>query len=206
MKVSVKELKKTATVLIRGDEPWLEPIHSSFALEANDTCAPGVDGKPRQLRGELSFNLDSFGCVAVRGHIKYEPLVPCSRCDLSIPMDVSQDVDVIFKPRPDEGSRSGGDHSHQNYRGHQPREVTLTSENLDDNYLVADKIDVEELLNDLVQTSIPLQTCQPDPATGHCRYCKSDLATLRVFSSGGDDVADEPVSPFAKLAELKNKK
>lgn len=184
MKVSVKELKKTATVLIRGDEPWLEPIHSSFALEANDTCAPGVDGKPRQLRGELSFNLDSFGYVVVRGHIKYEPLVPCSRCDLTIPMDVSQDVDVIFKPR----------------------EVTLTSENLDDNYLVDGKIDVEELLNDLVQTSIPLQTCQPDPETEHCRYCKSDLATPRVFSSGGDDAADEPVSPFAKLAELKNKK
>lgn len=192
MKLTVKDLKKEATVRIHGDEPWLDAIHSSFSLEEDDTCAPGIDDKPRRLKGELSLHTELSGCVIVRGRIEYEPLVPCSRCDLSVPVDLSQDVDALFKPSP----RARDDR----------REIALSSDDLEDRHILDGKIDVEELLNDLVQTAVPAQSCQPEPGSDRCLYCKADLSAPRVFSSGGSDVVDEPVSPFAKLAELKNKK
>jgi uncharacterized metal-binding protein YceD (DUF177 family) len=195
MKVSVKDLRKPVTITIHGDEPWIEAIHSSFALEPDDSCAPGVPGindKSRRLKGEIRLQMDASGCVSAKGHIAYEPLVPCSRCDLRIPLDVGQEIDALFKPGP-----HGADDR---------QEITLSADDLEARFIEDGKVDLEELLNDLVQTAIPFQTCQPDPGTDRCRFCKADLSAPRVFSSGGSGDDDQPVSPFAKLAELKNKK
>lgn len=192
MKLTVKDLKKAAALQILGDEPWLEDIHSSFALDEDDSCAPGVDGQPRRLKGQLSLELELSGCVVVRGHIDFEPLVPCSRCDLSIPVNLSQDVEALFKPTP----RAKDDR----------REVALSAEDLEARHIVDGKIDVEELLNDLVQIAVPIQSCQTEAGSDRCLYCMADVSVPRVFSSSGNDAVDEPASPFAKLAELKNKK
>lgn len=192
MKVSVKDLRKPSSIKIHGDEPWLEAIHTSFALEADDTCAPGVEDKPRRLKGEIHLQADAAGCVRVTGHIDFEPLVPCSRCDLRIPVDASQDVDALFKPEPREADDR--------------REINLSADDLETRFIEGGKVDLEELVNDAVQTAIPFQTCQTEPGTDRCRFCKADLSAPRVFSTGGEGVDEVPDSPFAKLAELKKKK
>jgi hypothetical protein len=58
----------------------------------------------------------------------------------------------------------------------------------------------------LVQTAVPLQTCQAAPDSEQCLYCAADLTGARVFSSGGDEEDDAPESPFAKLAQFRDKK
>ncbi|MEY4631075.1 MAG: hypothetical protein RIQ81_1195 [Pseudomonadota bacterium] len=192
MKVSVKDLKKPLNIRISGNEAWLGAIHASFTPEVGDACAPGVQAGDRQLTGDLELSVDSAGCVRVTGRLDYQPLVPCSRCDLSIPFDVGQDVDSCFKPLP----------SHTDDR----REVNLSGDELDERYIEDGAVDIEELLNDLVQTAIPFQTVQVSPDGKNCVFCKADLSRPRVFSSGGEDEPEAPESPFAKLAGFKVKK
>lgn len=192
MKVSVKDLKKPLNIRISGDEPWLGQIHASFALGDGDSCAPGVRESGRKVTGVLDLYVDSGGCVKVSGKLNYEPLVPCSRCDLAIPCDVSQGVDALFKPAS----------AHQDER----REVTLNEGDLDERFISDGAVDLEELLNDLIQTAVPTQTAQAVAGTSDCRFCKADISAPRVFSTGGDDGEAGSDSPFAKLAGLKVKK
>ena len=192
MKVSVKDLKKPLNIRISGDEPWLREIHSSFALGDGDSCAPGVRESGRCVSGSLDLSMGSGGCVKVSGSLTYEPLVPCSRCDLAIPCDVSQGVDAVFKPAPSSPDER--------------REVSLSEGDLDERFISDGAVDLEELLNDLIQTAIPTQTVQAVAGTSDCRFCKADLSAPRVFSTGGDEGEAGAESPFAKLAGLKVKK
>jgi uncharacterized metal-binding protein YceD (DUF177 family) len=192
MKVSVKDLKKPLNIKITGDEPWLRDIHASFGPGDGDLRAPGVNESDRRIRGHLDLRMDSGGCVKVSGCLTYEPLVACSRCNLAIPVDVSQSVDALFKPMSDEPDDR--------------REVTLSEGDLDERFIIDGQVDLEELLNDLIQTSIPTQTVQTVPGSSDCLFCDVDISTPRVFSTEGDESAAGAASPFAKLAGLKVKK
>lgn len=190
MKISVKDLHKPLHIEIKGDEDWLGPVYQSFAIDSRESFAPGVDRQPRTLRGNLNISINSYGYVVVDGRLNYAPLVSCSRCDLIVTYDVGQDVASVYKPSSTAASRDERD-----------VEVTLSADDLDERLIEDGKIDIESLINDLVQTAIPLQTCQTDDR-GMCHFCGVDVSAAKVFSSVKEGEND-PTSPFAKLAGIK---
>lgn len=202
MKISVKDLHKPLKVDVAGDEPWLDAVYESFSIRPDESFAPGVGQTPRRLVGELDIAMNSYGYVSVRGTLKYVPLVACSRCDLVIPFNVSQDFEACFKPA---SAGQALDERNSDARDlEQDVDVILTADDLDARFIEDGQVDIESLINDVVQTAVPAQTCQTDDK-GLCCHCGVDTSTSKVFSSLKDGEPD-PTSPFAKLADFKARK
>jgi uncharacterized metal-binding protein YceD (DUF177 family) len=184
MKIKASSLIKPQTLSIQGDEPWLESIYESFV--AGPT--------PARLTGELTLTPNTAGFVRVKGEISYTPLVDCSRCAEAIPWPINETIDVMFRPAK---SRDNAD-----LQAHSQKEYLLSREDLDDYVMDKGELDLEELINDTVQMTIPLQTVpvvQGESGSSNCGICGIDLDRDQVYG-------DEPVSDFAsKLANRTGK-
>ena len=180
MKIKAASLIKPQTVTIQGHEPWLESIYATF-----------VSGPtPARLTGELTLTPNTAGFVRVTGSISYTPLVDCSRCAEAIPWPINETIDVSFRPAK---SRDNAD-----LQAHSQKEYLLSREDLDEYVMERGELDLEELINDTVQMTIPLQTVpvvQGESGASNCGICGIDLDQDQVYG-------DTPVSDFAaKLAE-----
>lgn len=177
MKIKRDDIPKPGkTLTISGDEAWLASIYEAFHrqnLKEN-----------RRITGSLLIQADAYGFVQVRGEIRFEPLLSCSRCADLVSWELARQVDVEFRPKPTE----------------QDREVDLSPEELDYYYLDEDAcVDLELLVNDTIQTAIPTQVIVRSDDGRCCTVCQSDISSPLVSGSS----SDEQDSPFAILKNIK---
>lgn len=183
MRINLLDLNPDLAVDITGNEPWLARIYADFPVPVTQDGAPAP-----LLTGHLKVALEAGGSVKVVGSIQYAPLVPCSRCDIRIPWPMNITVKARFVP---DGINP------------QSREKNLTRAELDAYYLEGDEADLEQLVNDLVQTALPTQVIAATDDEANCRICGDDLLAAVVYGH-----AERPAeaSPFAQLATLKDPK
>jgi uncharacterized metal-binding protein YceD (DUF177 family) len=179
-KIERRDLEATAkgskTFHLRGDEPWLDRLYADFP--------PPAGGEAPRLTGPLTLTAEEGGSVHVRGHLAYVPFVACSRCAVPIPWPLDLEVDARFYPEDVNPA---------------PREKNLSAADLDAYSLQDGAVDLEEVVNDAVQTGLPSQILLTTEDGDSCRVCKADLTDDRVF--GTDE--KEGASPFAALKGLK---
>ncbi len=177
MRISIRDLNPSLSLKIAGTEPWLARLYADFPLAE----AP--------LTGQLEVTYDDgAGTVAVTGHVDYQPTLECARCAKGIPWAFSLDVDAQFvaaelKP--------------------QDKELNLSESDLDTYYLEDDAVDLEQLLNDVVQTAVPARAVKSNEDETQCLVCEEDLTTTRLYSSDPTVADAKPESPFAALKGLK---
>lgn len=167
-KISIHELGPGKTIAVKGDEPWLGRLYKDFP--ADEPPAP-------RLTGELKLVPSEIGTVRVTGDLAYAPFVPCSRCGASLAWPLAIEVDATFQPEDVNPA---------------PKEKNLSPADLDAYYLEGDDVDLEQLVTDLVVTSMPSQT--------PCAAC-ANSGTAPVYEDDAGQ-ADKP-NPFAALKGLK---
>ncbi|NRA43884.1 MAG: DUF177 domain-containing protein [Oligoflexales bacterium] len=169
IRVDELEIGKPKRIAIKGSEDWLSPIYEQFR------------SAPRQevpvLTGNLSVNLLD-ACIQVEGEYTFSPSVKCSRCSASMNWPIHERLDLYFSLQADDLSA---------------RERDLTAKDLDDYFLLDNQVDLESVLNESVQLSLPLRL--------KCDQCKAKSEDDVVYSS--DKEGQESLHPFAKLRELK---
>lgn len=177
MRFKVEELRHSVAIEIKGDEPWLSKIYGSFGQKT-----PG-DG-PR-LTGHLTLTPDNYGAYYLKGDVVYSPFVACGRCEDLIPWEIRRTFAVRFlTPYEDEDGTV---------------EKDLTPEDLDDYYIENKEIDLEPVLNDMIQTSLPTRLIKTTADGKACSICLEDVQTPLVY----EQQKAEDASPFAVLKNLK---
>lgn len=180
MKINVKELNPNFDLEITGQEPWLERIYGDFPVDP-ETPRPTISG-------HLVIELEEAGTVVVRGRLAYAPVVPCSRCAFGVSCPLDLRISTRFLPAA---------------YNETPREKNLSMAELDAYYIEDDMVDLEQLLNDEIQTAIPSQLTPSSESDPSCPACKNDLSGGKVY--GPEDSKTADTSPFAKLRDLKLK-
>lgn len=184
MRLLAKDLKKTKTITLEGQEPWLKDIYASFS------------GNDAPLTGEIEVKPDAYGVFHVVGHVDYTPLVECSRCQEAVAYPIHRDIDVRFIDR--DAAEAGFDIEGMDDEGAE-FERELDSEDLDTYYVEPNgEMDLEMIINDFIQTALPTRvTCSlVDKTCG---------VPLQNEESGlvHKDKNDAEMSPFAALKGLK---
>lgn len=173
----VDDIQPTLTVAIRGDEPWLAPVQIS--LQESDVLA---DSK---ITGEIHFRKDSAGFVYGNGNIKYTPMLSCSRCATDIPWPLDATFSATWRPP---------------FESVMPREIALSAEDLDIYFTVDGKINLQELVNDVLHFELPEQVLVQKEDSDDCGICGVNLLEPLVY--GNNEPLESP-SPFAALKNLK---
>ena len=180
MRVALAELNPSLSVTIAGNEAWLDQIYSDFPLIQ--------DERPR-LSGALRLVKEEAGTVLVTGSFDYAPIVNCSRCDKGISWPLHVRVNQRFLPADLMVVE---------------REMNLKEGDLEAYYVQDETVDIEGLLNDLVQTSLPMRLVYTSEDGSSCLTCKADLTDELLYGEA-PKLADAVESPFAKLKDLKLK-
>lgn len=179
MKIKVSTLTAPLTVTVTGTEDWLNGIYENF---------PAPKGaQPSFVKAQINLRPDEYGRVEVQGQFEYQPFLSCSRCADMIPWAISQSFTVSFRPEPSAETLE--------------KEVDLQAEDLDIYYFEDAAINLEELLNDLIQTSIPSQVIPKSADGKNCAVCLETLSDGLIYESETTD--DDKTNPFAVLKNLK---
>ena len=178
MLIRVDDIQPTFSLSIRGDEPWLAPIVKSLQEE-------GGAASDSKITGEIQFRKDSAGFVYGKGQVKFTPTLSCSRCAMDIPWPLDATVDATWRPP---------------FESVTPREMALSADDLDVYFMVDGKINVEELVNDVLQCALPEKVIVRKDDTDDCGVCGINLLNNLVY---GKNEPLEQASPFAALKNLK---
>lgn len=179
MKIKVSTLSAPLKVTVTGTEDWLTGIYENFPVP------PGA--QPTLVKAQIDLKPDGYGRVEVQGHLEFQPFLSCSRCADMVPWQVNQNFTVSFRPEPNVETLE--------------KEVDLQSEDLDIYYFENEAIDLEALLNDLIQTSIPSQVIPKSNDGKNCVVCLETLSDGLIYESETPD--DDKNNPFAVLKNLK---
>lgn len=178
MRLHINDIAPERRIIISGDEPWLQAIYDDFPTESE---------KPK-LTGELRLALEEgTGGVHVTGKLAYAPMVDCSRCCLAIAWPLDLNIDARFLPEAANAS---------------PKEKNLSRDELDAYDLQGHEMDLEELINDSVQTALPTSLVPVSEDGDSCQVCNADLRNDRLYGSDTED-QDKVLSPFAALKNVK---
>lgn len=175
MKVTLEELLSPKTIEIKGDEEWLADLYKSFAKSKKG---------PAKLTGKLLIQSEGYGYAKVEGEVTYEPIVPCSRCADPINWPIKKEFVSRFKPKDE--TTEGAD-------------IELMPEDLDFYYIEDNSLDIQQLVIDVIMTSLPSQLVVKSDDGKSCRNCGVDLNTSEVYSTR----PKEDDSPFAVLKNMK---
>ncbi len=139
------------------------------------------------VTGTIAFS-NTGDCLVIRGRIKADILLECSRClrptIISALVAVDEAANVEY---------SGG---HGN-----PTSATLKPIDEDDALLFEDNIfDLSELLRQLLLMEIPLQPLHAPDCKGICQRCGADLNDAPCDCTDDDDDAPLRWTDLAKLA------
>jgi uncharacterized metal-binding protein YceD (DUF177 family) len=191
MRVHLRELTPTKTIVLKGDETWLAGLYGDFPL-SNPKTAP--------LTGSLTLDLEESGSVQVTGTLQFGPTVPCSRCEKTLSWPLAIEVDARYLPPTGEAL---------------PRDKTLKASEVESYYLEYQEVDLEALVNDVVQTSLPTRYVQENEDGTACLPCGADLTVDHLWSSESADgpksserapakaAKDGAPNPFEVLKDLK---
>jgi uncharacterized metal-binding protein YceD (DUF177 family) len=176
LKININTLNPTVQIDLKGDEAWLQQIYKSFEEWAGNIDTP--------IEGALSLSKDDYGFVQVKGSIAFTPKLPCSRCSDPIAFPIEIAVSTEFRP----------------YNKDLPSDYDLQKEELDYYYVDKDgNVDVEGLVNDLIQTSIPSKIVLTTDGGSACKICPNKFTDSKVFGSE----PSEDDNPFAILKNIK---
>jgi uncharacterized metal-binding protein YceD (DUF177 family) len=169
MRVHLRSLNPETTVVIKGDEPWLRTLYADF--EAPERGGGG-DEPAARLTGTLRLRKEQGDSVHVTGRVTFAPTVPCSRCEklLAWPLDV--EIDARFLPPTGEPL---------------PRDKTLKAQDVDVYHLEYQEVDLEGLVNDFVQMSLPTRYVQESEDGTSCVPCGADLTQDHLWTSQRSD-------------------
>ncbi len=182
MKLKAEDLRQAKSMTITGQEPWLAEIYASF-----DMSLAEAQGE-KAIVGSVTITPQPYGVYAVSGNIRFVPKVSCSRCEDPIPWPIERTFAVRFLEVPELPDDAVEDE--------EDREPAA----LDDYYLDSEGlIDIEMLLNDFIQTALPMRLVRASEDGKSCLVCKKAIDTREVFSVGNK----EDMSPFAALKSLK---
>lgn len=176
MKVAVDQIGAQGLALTERvtDAPWL---HATLA-DAGGFVAPQGAMVALRLTRELQQ-------VRVRGDVQLQMRGPCSRCAEDIGFALATPIDVALVPLEA-----------------QPKALPsgeVRAQDIDLGAYVDDVVDVGSILHDEILLDMPSQVlCQEDCA-GRCANCGRN----RNVEDCRCDEAVNPLSPFARLAQLK---
>ncbi len=183
MRIQVTDLTDKLTFAITGDEEWLAPTHADFPLP------PDTKGATPKVTGELTVERESNITIMVDGHLAFTPYVPCGRCDVGVAYPVEIDVHTRFY---DEDPKKG------------IKDRKLSREELDAYYCESGEMNLEELVNDLIQTAVPAYLAADDD-TATCPDCAAADKDPSRAPAVKTMQAPPKESPFAALKGLKLK-
>ena len=137
MILSINHLRSPHSVKLSPSENWLKQVATDLA-PSNPASA--------NIEGEMTISLSTAGFVHVTGAISAVTFQPCSICGDSVSLALSAPVKATFRPP---------------YAGDAPKDMSLTSEDLDVYFIEDGGINLEIVVNDALQCAVPYQlTCE----------------------------------------------
>jgi uncharacterized metal-binding protein YceD (DUF177 family) len=176
MKIHTRELHPELELDVKGDEPWLARIYGDFPVPSGAEIP--------KITGQVQLRLEEAGTVVARGELSYAPFVHCSRCELPIPWPLALSLNVRYSPA----------------FASETRDKTLSRAELDEYFLQDDQLDLEELINDTVQTSLPSRLSPLNEEGTACSICHQSVSGELVYGRP-EETAKGKESPFARLLQ-----
>jgi uncharacterized metal-binding protein YceD (DUF177 family) len=172
MKINIHSINPTLVLEVTGNEAWLKNIYAEYQRH-------GEGRKP--LTGSIKLHEEEAGTYLVTGELAMTAVLPCDLCERGLAMPVKMTLNTRYLP---------------GLTNTIEKEKNLSRSDLDAYYIEDEQIDLEELLNDSINDTLPTRlTCPPkDGLTCTGKDVKDD----RAWSS-----RDEKDSPFAALKGLK---
>lgn len=183
MKIAINSFETTTELQITGDEPWLNQIYEVFMEEGQITS---------RITGSLSILREENGSAWVKGHLAFSPLVACGRCAQAVKLPLNVAISARFLSDSENPNRT------ENWQ----RERNLTRDDLDTYYMAGGVIDLEQLINDAINTEIPISYIPASDDGKSCRVCLADLTSAHIF---GQEQEPKESSPFHALKRLRLK-
>ncbi|MBQ48181.1 MAG: hypothetical protein CMP10_12165 [Zetaproteobacteria bacterium] len=174
MKVQIDKIIDKLDISISGKEDWLKTIYSLFS------CPNGSE-QPK-INGNISINRIEYDRFEVSLKLQFTPWVDCSRCSVPIQWPINKKLSALFRPETEQNNS---------------KEYDLNIEELDYYFIENGQIDIELLLNEMVQMSLPTQLIRQN-RNDECLVCGIDVGTKIIHESKKSN--DE--SPFAALKKL----
>lgn len=123
--------------------------------------------------------------MRLRGEIKAVLAAPCDRCLKEVPISVEIPVDLLYAPEDPGGSRTG--------------EIELQARDLDFSVYENDEIDLDGMVLEQMELSLPSRVLCSEDCRGLCPQCGADLNVERCD-------CQKPVDPrWQALIDLKEK-
>ncbi len=177
MLIRVADFYPNLSIKISGDEPWLKEIEKNLQV--------GEAPPASKITGEIHLRKDSAGFVYGDGSVKHTPTLSCSRCAIDILWPLEAKIAVTWRPP---------------FESVTPRELALTSEDLDVYFIEDGKIDISQIVNDVLLCAIPDQIVPRMEGSDDCGVCGINLLNNLVY---GNNEPLEITSPFDVLKNLK---
>lgn len=175
MKISTNTLHNQKQLSFSMADKWLTRI----AQDLNPVSPDSSD-----ITGELKFKSDNAGFIHVSGNVSAKATLPCDRCGRDVNFDLNTSVIATFRPP---------------YQESAPREMALTEEDFEVYFIEDGHLDLEAVVNDSLQCSIPSHIlCDENDSEG-CGGEANQSDNL-VY---GESAPNEDESPFSVLKNLK---
>ncbi len=119
-----------------------------------------------ELQGPLSVTgrVDRAGMdMRLRGRIKASLVAPCDRCLREVPFSIDIPFDLLYAPEDPGANRTG--------------EIELQERDLDFAVYQNDEIDLDELVLEQLELSLPSRVLCREDCQGLCPQCGADLNT-----------------------------
>ena len=167
MIIQLSKITKEMAYELNGSEDWMEEIYQGIPTSDPKASPLQVSIRIKPLP-EKKFHLDA--------KLEFSPFLDCSRCGIPIEWPIKKTFSLVFEPTPSTFEK----------------EIDLKTEDLDKYYYKNNEIDVEPILNDLVQTSLPTKVIKKSSNQKNCQVCKKDIDKPLVFESN-----EEKSNPFS---------
>jgi uncharacterized metal-binding protein YceD (DUF177 family) len=175
MKININSINPTLIVEVTGTEAWLKNIYGDFfPPDAKDHA---------RLTGKIKLLEEEAGTYLITGDFRFEPVLPCGRCDKSIKWPVKFEINTRYLPA---------------ITQHQEKEKNLSRTDLEAYYIADNRIDIEVVINDSLNDQLPDRAIRTAEDGSTCLDCGKDVSDDKIWSS-----QDEKPSPFSVLKGLK---
>ncbi len=165
--ISVNQLpqKPAANKIIKwlDKDPWVLQVLNRLGIEG-----PFDEGP---LTGAIELFCDSAGFVYGMGSFSFTPKLACFLCQDPKPFPINSTFKVTWRPA---------------YSDNPPKELALTSDQLDEYFIENGQIDLAQVLLDTINDSIPDVTKFFEEGDLNCRICGKNVATSGQWQVFGD--------------------
>ena len=135
------------------------------------------------VKGFCELALLAEDCVRVRGEVKTELTVTCSRCLSSFSRSVEKHFDLVYVPDP---PVEGGD------------DINLKYDDLEVGFYRDDRIDLSSVMLEPILIDLPMKmVCDPD-CKGLCDQCGINLNTSSCTCEPTTDTRWQALAEFKK--------